>query len=64
MWWSVIIRYVIACARGQRVRRTILVFDDELARNNEDNMSLATPVVRNVPGAVIDKTKLDISTPM
>jgi len=44
------------------VRPSILMLDDKLARDNEDDMSFVTPVVGNVRGAVIDKTKLDVST--
>ena len=62
MRWSVVIGYVIARARCQCVPRTILMLDDKLASHNEDDMAFVTPVVGNVFGAVIDKTKLDVAT--
>ncbi len=61
MRWSIPIGNVIACALRQDISVATLMLHDESARNDEDNVALVTPVVRNVSRAVFDKTKLDIS---
>ena len=40
MWWSVIIGYVVAHARGQGVALAVLMLDGEIACDQQDDVAL------------------------
>ena len=57
---AIVVRHAVCHTRSQRIRRTVLVFDDKVAGNDEHYVSLLTPVIGYVIGTVNHKPKLDI----
>ncbi len=58
---TIVIGHVITCACLKRKRRAVPMLDNQLTGYNENYMAFMTPVVSNIPTAIVNKADLDLS---
>ena len=58
---TVVVSYVITCSCRNSQTPTVLMLNDQLTRNNKDQMAFVTPVVGKVRRTIFNHPKLNLA---